>query len=86
VQSQVNSGHIYYSEGSVAAVDELRLEWSRAVPTSTPEEPFVGSSDELAVDERRAGAHERDQLQCVARATGLGHLDEYERHRRLHRA
>ena len=42
----------------------------------------VGSFDELAVDERGAGADERDQVRGVDRAPAvLGGLDELERHR-----
>jgi len=43
---------------------------------------FVGSFDEFAVDERRAGADERDQVGCVDRPPAvLGGFDELERHR-----
>jgi len=31
---------------------------------------FVGSFDELAVDEHRAGADEGDEMRCVDRASG----------------
>ena len=42
----------------------------------------VGSFDELAVDERGAGADERDQVGRVDRAPAvLRGLDELERHR-----
>jgi integrase/recombinase XerD len=42
---------------------------------------FVGSFDELAGLEGRAGADERDQVGCVERAPAvLCGLDELERH------
>ena len=48
---------------------------------------FVGSFDELAALERRAGADERDQVRAVDRAPAvLGGLDELERHRQPGRA
>ena len=48
---------------------------------------FVGSFDELAVDEHRAGADERDQVWGVDRAPAvLGGLDQLERHRQPGRA
>ena len=48
---------------------------------------FVGSFDQLAVDEHRAGADEGDQMRCVDRAPAvLRGLDELERHREPSRA
>jgi putative transposase len=48
---------------------------------------FVGSFDELAVDEHRAGADEGDEMRCVDRAPAvLRGLDELERHREPSRA
>jgi NAD(P)-dependent dehydrogenase (short-subunit alcohol dehydrogenase family) len=43
---------------------------------------FVGSFDELAVDEHRAGTHECNQMGCVDCSPAvLCGLDELERHR-----
>src|SRR5829696_2177628 len=48
---------------------------------------FVGSFDELAVDEHRAGADEGDEMRCVDRAPAvLRGLDELECHREPGRA
>jgi hypothetical protein len=48
---------------------------------------FVGSFDELAVDEHRVGADERDQVWGVDRAPAvLCGLDQLERHRQPGRA
>lgn len=48
---------------------------------------FFGLFDEFAVREGRAGADEGDQVWCVDGApSGLGGLDEFERHRHPGRA
>ena len=76
IVAAVHAGELQYRLSSMQGNPWLRLLGGFRLVV------FVGSFDELAVDERGAGADERDQVWGVDRAPAvLGGLDELERHR-----
>lgn len=77
-----HEAEVCHTSRPIAAMSNCRDLWIGVSCGLSLASGFVGSFDESAVLELRAGSDEGDEVGCVHGApAGLGGLDEFERHR-----